>query len=756
MFTLFIAVALMGSALALEARGIGVRGVPVIVENPGAKRTRGFVSAGAPFPIGAVLDAPALRLFAEDGKPVALQAKTLSKWPDGSSRWVLLDFRAEAAANGAAEYRLTASGERPEIQGGASVVESGGEVALSNGTITFTAAIGGHSGVLRTADGKTSAEIVSAVEIRGAQGRVTSGVTIDAAAVYARGPARAAVELTGTRTYSDGVRGPFGERVEMFAASPYVRVEDTFVYAHFPGTHAKPENRLSLWKLEARTDDKRDVDVAALVADAESEGLVESEGAVAFWGLAHPFDFSRYSDETNVGEDCPGIALGVGKSCAALVGLARDKKVRSEAREGARLWAHTTPDTYAASGALGDFAPQRPGRFEDVEEGMRQILGFWLWFQDNDPKGVNGRGPWHGLFDWGDWQTRYADRQHRPTGWNYLQGRYGWDSNEMDTTLGLWSAFFHTGRLEYYRAAAAMARHVMDVDTIHVDYRLYKLPHYVYDWHHYDAPWEEGERLRDVSTVGMGRRHNVEHWGNGIGDTRHGWNGGVMMYYYLTGNRRAREVVLSMADMHVQKIRGAASGEYTLGLWCIYNAWQMTGQAGYREEFDRRLAVIEKLVLPDGSLPNHVDFFKGASYPEVDKEHGSYLDLTLDYVSNALADYHADTGDERARKILLGLAERNLADTPTGPADYQRIDALRLFAWAYDETGDKRYLERAKYHLRSLAAKPLDGEPTNAKEWLEKTHDLLQAHDWDIRVVGPAIRMAPYAMKAIATGQKCR
>ena len=54
------------------------------------------------------------------------------------------------------------------------------------------------------------------------------------------------------------------------------------------------------------------------------------------------------------------------------------------------------------------------GKFADVEEGMRQVLGFWMWFQDNDPKGMWGRGPWHGIFDWGDWQTRYTDIHGKP------------------------------------------------------------------------------------------------------------------------------------------------------------------------------------------------------------------------------------------------------------------------------------------------------------------------------------------------------
>jgi hypothetical protein len=319
----------------------------------------------------------------------------------------------------------------------------------------------------------------------------------------------------------------------------------------------------------------------------------------------------------------------------------------------------------------------------------------------------------------------------------------------MDTTLMLWSAYFHTGAREYWRAATAMSRHMMDVDMINVDYRKYKLPKHVYDPHHYGAPWREGvDRMMKMNTIGLGRRHNVQHWGNGVGDTRHTWNGGVMMYYYATGNRRAYDAVISMANMHMYRLWGYAAGEYTLSLWCIYNAWQMTGDAKFLNELNYRIGVVHKLRLADGSLAEHLDFNKRRVMMESDKKHGAYLDLTLDYISNALIDYYADTCDAKSREILLGLAERNMLDKPTGPADFQRIDAMRLLAWAYLETADKRFLDRAAYHLTSFNAKPLRRWPSSPKEW-KQIFGLLGPHDWDVRSGGPGARMAPYVMKAV-------
>lgn len=740
-----------------DSRAVGAAaGIPIEVENRSGVATDECVSAGVPFARGALRDAGILALSDASGRPVALQTKILSKWPDGSARWVLADFPVRLADSTSSSFTLSMGGRRPTVENGVNVVGCGKSVQFSNGIVEFSVETGWAFGTLTSSDGKASAEIVSIIEIDGKEGRVTSKVDIDALEVYADGPVRAAVSIRGRRLYSDGTEGPFSQRVEMFAGSPYVRVEDTFIYAHLPGTHAKPEHPLALWKVQARAEgDARRLAVASLMYAEEAEGLVVSTDSVAFWGLGTPFDLSRHTDEELIGEDTPGIALGVGKSAAALVGLMPSDGRGKDKRPRLGVFAHATPEVYAASKALGSFAPEAPDRFEAAEEGIRQVLGFWMFYQDHDPKGVFGKGPWHGLFDWGDWQCRFTDEHNAPTGWQYHSGRYGWDCNEMDTTLMLWHAFAHTARPEYWRAAVAMSRHMMDVDMINVDYREYKLPDYIYDPHKYDAPWQEGkDRLFTINTVGLGRRHNVQHWGNGVGDTRHTWNGGIMMYYYLTGNRRAHDAVIAMADMHMQRIWGYACGEYTLSLWCLYNAWQMTGDGKYHDEFKHRLDVIAKLRLPDKLIPEHLDFDKEATYPDVDHEGGG-MGLALDYISNALADYFADTQDAAAKDVLVGLAEKELSYGPVNlKGTYQPLYHMRALAFAYEATGDERFLKQAADYLSVLAAKPMPEQPEEAEEWFKLTYDVNHRQAWQIRHVGPGIRMAPYVMQAMIDSEK--
>src|SRR5687767_9547454 len=64
---------------------------------------RGPVTTGVPWPRGVLPDAGRLVLRDRGGRVVPLQARTLDRWGDGSARWVLFDWIAEA---GAGPYRV--------------------------------------------------------------------------------------------------------------------------------------------------------------------------------------------------------------------------------------------------------------------------------------------------------------------------------------------------------------------------------------------------------------------------------------------------------------------------------------------------------------------------------------------------------------------------------------------------------------------------------------------------------------------------
>ncbi len=165
-------------ALLLAAQALGQvqpKGIAVIVTNTGKSEAPSApVSAGIPFPKKALADPSALALVTDGGKPVPLQAETLSRWPDGSSKWVLLDFQPTLAAASEARFTLVTSGKRPLPENPVTVSESPSAVTLSNGAARFEVRKGDEGGVLSSHDGKASARIVSSVRTNPATGpRVT-------------------------------------------------------------------------------------------------------------------------------------------------------------------------------------------------------------------------------------------------------------------------------------------------------------------------------------------------------------------------------------------------------------------------------------------------------------------------------------------------------------------------------------------------------------------------------------------------------
>ena len=74
------------------------------------------VTVGVPWPEGALRNHAALRLLDRTGAARPLQVDVLSRWPDGSVKWALLDFQATVPRRGLAVFRLASAGPLPEAE----------------------------------------------------------------------------------------------------------------------------------------------------------------------------------------------------------------------------------------------------------------------------------------------------------------------------------------------------------------------------------------------------------------------------------------------------------------------------------------------------------------------------------------------------------------------------------------------------------------------------------------------------------------
>jgi hypothetical protein len=71
----------------------------IIEERSGIPRNNEPVTFGVPFPKALLRDVKSFRLSATDQKLLPIQAKPLALWPDGSLKWVLLDFQTSVKEN---------------------------------------------------------------------------------------------------------------------------------------------------------------------------------------------------------------------------------------------------------------------------------------------------------------------------------------------------------------------------------------------------------------------------------------------------------------------------------------------------------------------------------------------------------------------------------------------------------------------------------------------------------------------------------
>jgi hypothetical protein len=101
------------------------------------------IMVGLPLPRGLV-DDPARLSMHRPGAAIPLQSRALDRWPDGSLRWVLLDFKADAVAGEVTTYHLQVQSEAPtDERPGISASEGSGSVTVETGTASFRLLAGG-------------------------------------------------------------------------------------------------------------------------------------------------------------------------------------------------------------------------------------------------------------------------------------------------------------------------------------------------------------------------------------------------------------------------------------------------------------------------------------------------------------------------------------------------------------------------------------------------------------------------------------
>lgn len=584
-----------------------------------------FFSSGIPLEEGKVVSPDHLLLRDSGGHSVASQFTPLAYWPDGSLKWIGISpvltaktglpvslYKEEAKTDSSRDLVVSESRNGIVLENSRVRVHVGGQ----GGSFLLESKGNGESvqvdwmldRVLRSPRKVRSGWLASRKEI--GDSPVTSyTIGRDRSVVVEleeKGPVRAVVRVRGHFANSSGESFcRYDYRIYVYSGTGTVRWQPTWIFDGNPETD-------SIGRMEAVYQSNRTLPGSAVAGVLTEEGTEvtlplksgesviqeevdtlrlgawEGKGRLAGWlsmqetsisqtrlnvavkefwqnypsgfavdgntlvvglwpGFSRSFlDLARTSDGKGVGElsvDAKADATGVGKTFDMLVSLEADPG--SFATVAAVF--DQEPLFYPGShymvktGVLGPLAVEDPEGFPRLEGMMRTIM-FWLLENRN-------RFGWYGFIDYGDVRTNTV-RDH----WR-MEGRYGWRQGSGDVPQAIMTQYFRTGDPVAWELGAPYARHVLDIDTVH------------------------HARLSGDQPVGAMHRRGQDHW-SGMVQSPYTYTQGAFLYHYLSGDLRARSVLLEeVAPWQSDPIQAYSSNAMNT----VVRAWEATGDPKWRE-----------------------------------------------------------------------------------------------------------------------------------------------------------------------------
>jgi len=454
-----------------------------------------------------------------------------------------------------------------------------------------------------------------------------------------------------------------------------------------------------------------------LKAQAQTDALT-----VGVWPLCGPdlLNVCRGRDDTVYYEGAGRDGVGMAKTHEVWYAFHTGQLAPEDAREYALTlqqppFVRLSAEWVAESQALGRLHPKDDARFGPQEEWVEETMS---WLENHIER--NG---WYGMMDFGDVQREWDVDNER---WTRVRGT-GWLNSEMDLHHGLFVQFLRSGNRRAYDLAVAMARHVMDVDTVHPT--------------EFDFCYDPAV-LGNVS-IGGTCRHCMKHW-DSVPNPCHTNVDGFLDYYYLTGDERALEVCRECGEHFLAAPWNMAGGTRNMGAqlrgaMLLYSAF---GDERYLQ-FAHDMAA----TLVAGQYDSGV---WGTLY---DVRTGKWSELAVyhaHYILAGLALYHDVEPDESVKACFLRSCDyfcenEDLDDLRHGQAlsfFCTNGQIFKSYADAYRMSGDEKYLRAGR--------RILDG-------FLE-IQDL--SDDWRFRggikghlqtaVSGPALQAMPYLLAELA------
>jgi hypothetical protein len=729
-----LASALAGAAPAAEPAGTGKSTRLTsftVTERSGVARENWPVTGGVPIPPGAAPENARFILKTSSGRAVPAQFEITGRWwMDNSPRWVLVNFQTSMPAGGAGEYVLSLAERAAPVETSLRV-SAGGDVTVVTGPLKFTVRGAGFNlveNVFFDPAGRFPAEsrvigthrAGALVKAGGEVYRASAGTA--RLTVEERGPLRAVVRAEGRHKAADGSPGlDYVARIYAYSGKPFVRIEYSFMNRQGADSRAHlaleevslvlPTTLAGSGKPRAVIGGAKTVHTATAPASIRQtgsdqyvlggalSGTVKSgrsdktratgwaalSGKGLLLGGAVRWFWQNAPKEIAVGEDGTltvrlysgryDIYQGVGKTHDVYFyfgepsGAERVGELRRAID--APLVLACPPSWYCSrTSAFGQLVESDASLFTaeggKVLERMDSAMLQGLASMNRRRDGNQDLAP--GLDQYGIWD--FGDDSHALKGVNKSKETAYWNNCYYCFCNAMILGFARTGNEDFLVHAQECARHLGDMDISHHDPRRNYGP--------------GGPRicpaLQHFRSY-MSSRPEVHNLFNHLKVQS------LYALWYLRGDRRAREVALTVSDHVVTRHNiGAADPKQARsvahGIFAALAGFELTHDRKYLEAAKRMIEIGMAFAAEnDGGYP----YGKGS--------------LMAGLMGEAYRDYYFITHDPEVRRAQLELAAWMMKKFHKGERFTAGSMATPTLAQAYAITGDRKYLEAGLANL---------------------------------------------------------
>ncbi len=632
------------------------------------------VRCGLPIPAGELASPEKAGVLDREGHPLATQNRSLGTWPDGSIKWLYLDFMHDASRNGEGRYTVV-YGEKVRAVAPSTAVRTRTTpegIEVDTGAIHFLVPRS-HFGILqnvRLGSGEVLQEAPIAIDITETQGRTwrTESLPVERLEIEQSGPLHAVI-LAASRLAEPGSASEgfyHAVRLHAYAGSALVQL-DYFV----ANTDQRPELtvrsiRMSLRPARAAAGEGRIVQADSREAGGQGWVSLPGEAGIAIGVEAfreqYPKALRWMPREVQLDLWAPEGGdytwyQGVGKTHRISLVYQRDLPEDASALAAGPVLALAEPAWYAASGAFGPIEPANAGPLPEVERTLAEHM-------DGPVIAEVGLG-----FE------NYGDH-HSP---GYVRESVLWDNNEYDLPAAAMIHFVRTGNPAALRIALASALHYVDVDVVH------------YSREHPD--WVGAAHTHSHGTFG-------HHTAEPPSMSHAGYVQGLIWYTCLTGDRAGVDGAKGIAEWVLRRMAPEVSVgrmERTIGhpLTTLNDVYEATWDEKYLKGAARLVDWVLKWEQPGrGGFPAIITerpaFYAGSPF-------------CSGLLSSALMKFNGWARTSELDRLLERTGRYLLTDMWRPPADIvfkggmsagpmAITSHLRLMPDLYERTGDPLFL----------------------------------------------------------------